>query len=71
MNYNFFRQIADILPTNLPPDMQHESRQQADELKQEIVQLKLQVATLENALGLVGGRLWVGYYIRVFMHFYV
>ena len=56
LNYNFFRQIADTLPATMPPETQHESRQLAEELKQEVAQLKLQVATLEKALGLVGGR---------------
>lgn len=56
LNQNFFRQIADSLPANLPPELQHESRQLAEALQQEVAQLKLQVATLEKALGLVGGR---------------
>lgn len=56
LNYNFFKQIADALPAEMPPATQHENEQQLQTLKQENEQLKLQVATLEKALGLVGGR---------------
>lgn len=56
LRYNFFKEIAAALPAEMPPATQHESEQQLEALKQENEQLKLQVATLEKALGLVGGR---------------
>jgi hypothetical protein len=56
LQYNFFREIADALPANLPPAVQNHNPELVEEMDQEIRQLRLQVATLEKALGLVGGR---------------
>lgn len=56
LKYNFFKDIAAALPAEMPPANQHEKEQQFEALKEENKQLKLQVATLEKALGLVGGR---------------
>ena len=56
LEYNFFTEIARLLPAELPPHIEQESELQAEKLKQENEQLKLQVATLEKALALVGGR---------------
>jgi hypothetical protein len=56
LNYNFLRDIANTLPPAMPP--QQPASQQADvaALQQQVKELQTQVATLEKALLLVGGR---------------
>lgn len=56
LKYNFFKEIANALPEEMPPATKHEGEQQLEVLKQENEHLKLQVTTLEKALGLVVGR---------------
>lgn len=56
LEYNFFTDIAQQLPAELPPAIRHENEQQFEIVKQENEQLKLQVATLKETLGLVGRR---------------
>lgn len=56
LEYNFFTEIAQQLPDKMLPRVQHESEEQLEVLKQENEQLKLQVVTLEKALGLIAGR---------------
>lgn len=54
LKYNFFKEIAAALPETMLPTPEHESMQKVIELEREVKELKLQVATLERALGLVG-----------------
>lgn len=56
LEYNFFTEIARQLPGELPPVIKQESDAQVEMLKQENERLQLQVATLEKALGLIGGK---------------
>ena len=56
LNHNFLREIAGMLPPEMPP--QHIPDQSAEiaALQQKVNDLQLQVSTLERALGMVGGR---------------
>lgn len=56
LEYNFFTEIAQQLPAELPPVIIHDSEQQLEAMKQENEQLKLQVVTLEKALRWVSGK---------------
>jgi DNA-binding Xre family transcriptional regulator len=55
LNYNFLRDIANALPPAMPP--QQPANQQAEVAAlQQVTELQTQVATLKEALRLVGGR---------------
>lgn len=56
LHYNFLRDIADLLPPDMPPQKTHALQARIDELENENEHLKVQIATLEKALSLVGGR---------------
>lgn len=56
LRHNFFKEIAALLPGDFPPhdDATHETEKEA--LRKEIEALKIENATLKDALRLVGGR---------------
>jgi hypothetical protein len=56
LQYNFFREVADLLPDQFPPVKTDDTKKEKETLQQEITSLKQQVATLEKALLLVGGK---------------
>ena len=56
LNHNFLREIADTLPANLPPIAPTNNDALVQLLQTENEQLKLKVATLENAIKLFGGK---------------
>ena len=56
LNHNFLREIADTLPANLPPTATTNNDALVQQLQTENEQLKLKVATLENAIKLFGGK---------------
>ena len=56
LNYNFLRDIAAMLPPEMPPHYTHPLQTRVDELEQQNLELQLQVKTLEKALSLVGGK---------------
>lgn len=56
LNYNFLRDIAALLPPEMPPQNIHPMQTRVDELEQQNLELQLQVKTLKEALSLVGGR---------------
>jgi transcriptional regulator with XRE-family HTH domain len=56
LNYNFLRDIAAMLPPEMPPQNIHPLETRVAELEQQNLELQLQVKTLEKALSLVGGR---------------
>ncbi len=55
LNHNFLRDIANLLPPEMPPLLPADQTTEVAVLKAENEQLKIQVATLEKALSLVGG----------------
>jgi hypothetical protein len=55
LEYNFFREIADALPEQLPPHPVSKNETRIIEMEQRVKDLELQNATLEKALKLVGG----------------
>jgi len=56
LNYNFLRDIAAMLPPEMPPHNIHPLQTRVDELEQQNLELQLQVKTLKEALSLVGGK---------------
>ena len=56
LKYNFLRDIADLLPPDMPPQKTHALQARIDALENENEHLKVQITTLEKALSLVGGR---------------
>jgi DNA-binding Xre family transcriptional regulator len=56
LKYNFIREIADALPAELEPRAVPDQTAQVAAQEQRIAQLETQVATLKEALALVGGR---------------
>jgi len=56
LNYNFLRDIAAMLPPEMPPQNIHPLQTRVEELEQQNLELQLQVKTLKEALSLVGGR---------------
>jgi DNA anti-recombination protein RmuC len=56
LKHNFMREIADMLPAELEPRAIPDKTAEVTALQQRIAQLETQVATLEKALALVGGR---------------
>ncbi len=54
LNYNFFKEIAALLPPDMPPVTQNPLQARIDELEKQKSDLELQVKTLEKALELVG-----------------
>lgn len=56
LKHNFIREIADMLPAELEPKALPDQSAEVATLQQRIAQLETQVATLKEALGLVGGR---------------
>jgi hypothetical protein len=56
LNYNFLRDIADALPPTMPPHQVSSQQLETEALKQQVTALQTQVATLKEALTLVGGR---------------
>jgi len=56
LNYNFLRDIAAMLPPEMPPQNTHPLQTRVEELEQQNLELQLQVKTLKEALSLVSGR---------------
>jgi len=56
LNYNFFKQIADLLPTDMPPIIENPLQARVTELEKQNSELELQLKTLKEAIGLMGGR---------------
>ena len=56
LGHNFLREIADMLPATIPPERIPDQHQRVLEQEQRIKELELQVATLKEALGLIGGK---------------
>jgi hypothetical protein len=56
LNYNFLQDIAAELPADMPPGRTADQSATVAALEQQVKDLQLQVATLEKALGLVGGK---------------
>ena len=56
LEYNFIREIADALPDNLPPEKVIDQSAKIAELEKRNTELTNEVATLKEALRLVGGR---------------
>ncbi len=56
LEYNFIREIADTLPDDMPPTKPIDLAEKVAELEKRNAELTLQVATLEKALSLVGGK---------------
>jgi len=56
LNYNFLREIAALLPPEMPPHNISPQQTRIAELELQNNELQLQVKTLKEALSLVGGR---------------
>lgn len=56
LKHNFIREVADMLPPDLVPQKPVDQTETVKALQAEIEQLKIQVATLEKALSLIGGK---------------
>lgn len=56
LNYNFLRDIAALLPADMPPHHAHPLQTRLAELEQQNHELQLQVKTLQEALRLVGSK---------------
>jgi hypothetical protein len=56
LNHNFLREIADMLPPAMPPQQPANQQAEVIALQQQVKELQTQVATLKEALTLVGGR---------------
>jgi hypothetical protein len=56
LEYNFFKEIANALPAQLPPETKTENDQLVRELKQQLHDQQIKIEALEKALMLVGGR---------------
>ena len=56
LNQNFFRDIADMLPPEMPPVPAANQQAEVATLQQQVKELQTQVATLKEALALVVGR---------------
>ncbi len=56
LNHNFLREIADLLPPGMPPAAPPQQTAEVAALQQQVNALQLQVATLKEALALIGGR---------------
>jgi hypothetical protein len=56
LKHNFLREIADMLPPDMPPQAPSNQQAQVAALLQQVKDLQTQVATLKEALKLVGGR---------------
>jgi transcriptional regulator with XRE-family HTH domain len=56
LEYNFIREVAHMLPPDLAPQKPIDQTETVKALQVEIEQLKVQVATLEKALSLIGGK---------------
>jgi len=56
LEHNFLREIADLLPPDLPPHATVDQTSEVASLKAEIETLKVQVATFERAFKLVAGK---------------
>jgi cell division protein FtsB len=54
LEYNFLRDIADTLPPNLPPLAAIDQSAELAALKAENEKLKIEIAVLEKAIGLMG-----------------
>jgi len=52
LNYNFFKQIAESLPADMPPVRENPLQKENAELKLEITDLKKQVALLKEVLAM-------------------
>jgi Cro/C1-type HTH DNA-binding domain len=56
LGYNFLQEIAGTLPPAMPPQQPASQQAEAAALQQQVKELQIQVATLKEALALVGGR---------------
>jgi hypothetical protein len=56
LKHNFLREIADLLPPDMPPVAPLSQAAEVAALQAQIAELQTQVATLKEALALVGGR---------------
>lgn len=56
LKHNFIREIADMLPPDLAPQKPIDHTETVTALQAEVAQLKVQIATLEKALSLIGGK---------------
>jgi len=56
LNYNFLREIAELLPADMPPINEHPLQARVTELEQQNHDLQLQVKTLKEALSLMSGK---------------
>ncbi len=56
LKYNFFRQIADMLPPDMPPIIQNPLQTRVEELERQNHDLQLQVNTLKEMVELFGKR---------------
>ncbi len=56
LNHNFLRKIADLLPPGMSPAAPPQQTAEVAALQQQVNTLQLQVATLKEALALIGGR---------------
>ncbi|MES2621180.1 MAG: helix-turn-helix domain-containing protein [Bacteroidota bacterium] len=54
LNYNFFREIAALLPSDMPPLTDNILQPRITDLEKQVHDLELQVKTLKEALELVG-----------------
>jgi predicted transcriptional regulator len=54
LNYNFFKQIADTLPADMPPVAENPLQARITELEKQKSDLELQVKTLKEAIELMG-----------------
>jgi transcriptional regulator with XRE-family HTH domain len=54
LEYNFLRDIANALPPQLPPQAPVDQGAELDALKAENEKLKIEIAALERAIGLMG-----------------
>jgi cell shape-determining protein MreC len=56
LQHNFLREISDLLPPQLEPQAAIDRGAEVEALQQRVQQLETQVATLKEALALVGRR---------------